>query len=69
VWAWGFIARLDLGTVRSGDGRVVWDGDAYGFLSRDCPDTANPEPVAAEPVVRSPGPVWGDRGRLSGSGS
>jgi linear primary-alkylsulfatase len=38
----GFIARLDPGTVRSGDGRVVWDGDAYGFLSRDCPDTANP---------------------------
>src|SRR5512132_1152825 len=28
----GFIARLDPGIVRSGDGRVVWDGDAYGFL-------------------------------------
>ena len=65
----GFIARLDPGIVRSGDGRVVWDGDAYGFLSGDCPDTANPKPVAAEPVVRSPGPVWGDRGHLSGSGS
>jgi alkyl sulfatase BDS1-like metallo-beta-lactamase superfamily hydrolase len=38
----GFIAKLDPGIVRSGDGRVVWDSDAYGFLSGDCPDTANP---------------------------
>jgi alkyl sulfatase BDS1-like metallo-beta-lactamase superfamily hydrolase len=63
----GFIARLDPGIVRSGDGRGVWDGDAYGFLS-GTPGHGQPEPVAAEPVVRSPGPVWGDRGRLSGSG-
>jgi alkyl sulfatase BDS1-like metallo-beta-lactamase superfamily hydrolase len=38
----GFIAKLDPGVVRSGDGRVVWDSDGYGFLSGDCPDTANP---------------------------
>ena len=38
----GFVAKLDPGVVRSGDGRVVWDADGYGFLSGDCPDTANP---------------------------
>jgi alkyl sulfatase BDS1-like metallo-beta-lactamase superfamily hydrolase len=38
----GFIAKLDPGVVTSRDGRVVWDSDAYGFLSGDCPDTANP---------------------------
>ena len=30
------------GLSGSGDGRVVWDSDGYGFLSGDCPDTANP---------------------------
>jgi alkyl sulfatase BDS1-like metallo-beta-lactamase superfamily hydrolase len=29
----GFIAKLDPGIVTSRDGRVVWDSDAYGFLS------------------------------------
>jgi alkyl sulfatase BDS1-like metallo-beta-lactamase superfamily hydrolase len=38
----GFIAKLDPGTVKSQDGRVVWDIDSYAFLSGDCPDTANP---------------------------
>jgi hypothetical protein len=38
----GFIAKLDPGVVTSRDGRVVWDIDSYGFLSGDCPDTANP---------------------------
>jgi alkyl sulfatase BDS1-like metallo-beta-lactamase superfamily hydrolase len=38
----GFIAKLDPGTVKSRDGRVVWDIDSYAFLSGDCPDTANP---------------------------
>ena len=38
----GFIARLDPGVVRTADGRVVWDNDAYAFLSGDCPATAHP---------------------------
>jgi len=38
----GFIAAMDPCIVRSDDGRVVWDNDAYGFLDGDCPETANP---------------------------
>jgi alkyl sulfatase BDS1-like metallo-beta-lactamase superfamily hydrolase len=38
----GFVAKLDPGVVTSRDGRVVWDSAAYGFLSGDTPDTANP---------------------------
>ncbi|MGW2691859.1 alkyl/aryl-sulfatase [Streptomyces sp. NPDC001296] len=38
----GFVAALVPGVVTDGDGRVVWDGDAYGFLDGDCPDTAHP---------------------------
>ncbi len=37
----GFIAALEPGVVHA-DGRVVWDGDAYGFLTGDAPDTVNP---------------------------
>ena len=63
----GFIARLDPGVVRTADGRVVWDNDAYAFLDGDCPDTAQPEPVAPEPAVRQAGPVRGDRRHLPGA--
>ncbi|MER6354961.1 alkyl sulfatase dimerization domain-containing protein [Streptomyces sp. NPDC001634] len=38
----GFVAALVPGVVTADDGRVVWDGDAYGFLDGDCPDTAHP---------------------------
>ncbi|ONM46736.1 alkyl/aryl-sulfatase [Nocardia donostiensis] len=38
----GFVAALDPPVIRAADGRVVWDGGAYGFLEDDCPDTANP---------------------------
>ncbi|WP_331772553.1 MBL fold metallo-hydrolase (plasmid) [Embleya sp. NBC_00888] len=38
----GFIAALVPGVVKSADGRVVYDNDAYGFLEGDCPHTANP---------------------------
>ncbi|MFJ2017432.1 alkyl/aryl-sulfatase [Streptomyces nodosus] len=38
----GFVAALVPGVVTAEDGRVVWDGDAYGFLDGDCPDTAHP---------------------------
>ncbi|MFD9332677.1 alkyl/aryl-sulfatase [Streptomyces sp. NPDC060065] len=38
----GFIAALVPGVVRDGEGRVVYDGDAYGFLEDDCPGTAHP---------------------------
>ena len=43
----GFIGALDAGVVTDADGRVVWDLDAYAFLDGDCPDTVEPEPVAA----------------------
>ncbi|TQM58381.1 alkyl/aryl-sulfatase [Humibacillus xanthopallidus] len=38
----GFIARLDPGVVRAADGRVVWDGDSYSFLTGEAPDSVNP---------------------------
>ncbi len=38
----GFVAALSPGVVAADDGRVVWDNDAYAFLSGDCPDTAHP---------------------------
>ncbi|MFD5886164.1 alkyl/aryl-sulfatase [Streptomyces sp. NPDC060334] len=38
----GFVAALTPAIVRTDDGRVIWDGDAYAFLDGDCPDTAHP---------------------------
>jgi alkyl sulfatase BDS1-like metallo-beta-lactamase superfamily hydrolase len=38
----GFVAALVPAVVTAGDGRVVWDGDAYAFLAGDCPDSAHP---------------------------
>ncbi|MFF1713105.1 alkyl/aryl-sulfatase [Streptomyces sp. NPDC058268] len=37
----GFIAALTPGVVKNGKGQVVWDGDAYGFLKKDAPKSAN----------------------------
>ncbi|MEZ5144310.1 MAG: alkyl sulfatase dimerization domain-containing protein [Acidimicrobiales bacterium] len=39
----GFVGRSDARQITAGDGRVVWDLDAYDFLrGADAPDTANP---------------------------
>ncbi|PPL19945.1 alkyl/aryl-sulfatase [Microterricola pindariensis] len=38
----GFIAALEPGVVHDADGRVVWDGDSYSFLTGEAPATANP---------------------------
>ncbi|MFD8688097.1 alkyl/aryl-sulfatase [Streptomyces sp. NPDC059651] len=38
----GFVAALEPAVVKGGDGRVVWDNDAYAFLDGGCPDTAHP---------------------------
>ncbi|MFE9841602.1 alkyl/aryl-sulfatase [Streptomyces goshikiensis] len=38
----GFIATVEESAIRTADGRVVWDLNAYGFLAEDCPPTANP---------------------------
>lgn len=38
----GLVAAPDPPVIRAGDGRVVWDGGAYGFLDGDCPPTAHP---------------------------
>jgi alkyl sulfatase BDS1-like metallo-beta-lactamase superfamily hydrolase len=38
----GLLGSLEPGVVKNGDGRVVWDNDAFGFLAGECPDTANP---------------------------
>ncbi|TDD52373.1 MBL fold metallo-hydrolase [Nonomuraea terrae] len=38
----GFIAKLSPAVIRSLDGGVVWDNDAYDFLQGDCPATAHP---------------------------
>ncbi|WP_026119996.1 alkyl/aryl-sulfatase [Nocardiopsis potens] len=37
----GFVAALSPGVVEDGDGKVVWDGDSYGFLEEDVPETAS----------------------------
>lgn len=39
----GFIAKLEPCIIKDHDGRVVWDNDAYNFLSAPCPETANPK--------------------------
>ncbi|MEU5208434.1 alkyl sulfatase dimerization domain-containing protein [Streptomyces sp. NPDC020742] len=38
----GFIAPLDPPEITTGDGRVVWDAEAYAFLAQNCPRTADP---------------------------
>ncbi|GAA2070086.1 alkyl sulfatase dimerization domain-containing protein [Streptomyces albiaxialis] len=38
----GFLGTTSDGAILGADGRVVWDLEAYGFLERDCPQTANP---------------------------
>ncbi|MER8233441.1 alkyl sulfatase dimerization domain-containing protein [Streptomyces sp. NPDC094049] len=38
----GFLGALVPSVVTDAAGRTVWDGDAYGFLAEDCPDTAHP---------------------------
>ncbi len=38
----GFVGTASENLIRSADGSVVWDLDAYGFLEQACPDTANP---------------------------
>lgn len=38
----GFLGALVPAVIRTDDGRVVWDNDAYGFLRGDCPESANP---------------------------
>ncbi|WP_396917186.1 alkyl/aryl-sulfatase [Mycolicibacterium sp.] len=38
----GFIAALEPGVVKAADGRVVWDNDAYGFLTGEAPETVHP---------------------------
>ncbi len=43
----GFIGTLEPMVIKAADGRVVWDMDSWGFLDGACPDTVNPEPVAA----------------------
>lgn len=38
----GFIAALSPCVVKAADGRVVWDNDAYSFLSGDAPASVHP---------------------------
>ncbi|WP_432753098.1 alkyl/aryl-sulfatase [Streptomyces sp. JL2001] len=38
----GFVAALEPAVVKTADGRVVYDNDAYAFLAADCPETAHP---------------------------
>ncbi|MFE3029756.1 alkyl/aryl-sulfatase [Nocardia tengchongensis] len=38
----GFIAAPATGTITAADGNVVWDNDAYGFLTGECPPSVNP---------------------------
>jgi alkyl sulfatase BDS1-like metallo-beta-lactamase superfamily hydrolase len=39
----GFLGAMEPAVVRTADGRVIWDNDAYTtILEQDCPATANP---------------------------
>ncbi|MFE1166401.1 alkyl/aryl-sulfatase [Nocardiopsis sp. NPDC058789] len=38
----GFVGALVPGVVRDDRGRVVWDGDAFGFLEGERPDSVHP---------------------------
>ncbi|WP_405801887.1 alkyl/aryl-sulfatase [Streptomyces sp. NBC_01506] len=38
----GFMGTASDNLITDSGGRAVWDLNAYGFLDRDCPDTANP---------------------------
>ncbi|MGW5124978.1 alkyl/aryl-sulfatase [Streptomyces sp. NPDC004069] len=38
----GFVGTAQDDLIRDRAGRAVWDLGAYGFLDRECPDTANP---------------------------
>jgi linear primary-alkylsulfatase len=38
----GFIAALTPCVVKAADGRVVWDNDAYSFITGDAPPTVHP---------------------------
>lgn len=38
----GFITALQPCVIKAADGRVVWDNDAYGFLSGDAPTSVHP---------------------------
>lgn len=38
----GLLSPVSPNVVRDEAGRVVWDGDSYGFLAGDAPDTAHP---------------------------
>ncbi|WP_371626668.1 MBL fold metallo-hydrolase [Streptomyces sp. NBC_01116] len=38
----GFLAALSPAVIRTEDGRVIWDGEAYAFLDEDCPPSAHP---------------------------
>ncbi|WP_380791129.1 alkyl/aryl-sulfatase [Streptomyces albidoflavus] len=39
---YGFLGTAGDQLIRGGDGRVVWDLGAYGFLEGECPETVNP---------------------------
>ncbi|KAJ5174476.1 uncharacterized protein N7482_000353 [Penicillium canariense] len=40
----GFIAKLEPCTIKNHDGHVIWNNDAYDFLTNaPCPETANPK--------------------------
>ena len=43
----GFLAAPDTLDLRDEEGRAVWTQDAYAFLDKDAPDTANPLGTAA----------------------
>lgn len=38
----GFLRALEPGVIKDGQGRTVWDMDAYGFLRGECPPSVNP---------------------------
>ncbi|MEU1282494.1 alkyl sulfatase dimerization domain-containing protein [Streptomyces sp. NPDC005805] len=51
----GFLGTAAERLIRAEDGRVVWDLDAYGFLTGQCPPTVNPS-------------LWRQSGLVAGDG-
>ena len=64
----GLIAALEPCVVHGPDGRVIWDNDAYDFLTGDCPDTAHPSLWRQSQLNSIQGLFEVDRGHLPGAG-
>ncbi len=60
----GLVAAFDPPRVEDERGRTVWDLESYDFLDGEPPETAHPEPLAAEPAEPDRRPLRAGAGLL-----